>query len=302
VAPVALGITRMGQRYVTGRAVRREDQFMVEFTIPSPTRPDFGEEFRVRNLPDLLRGARARAPVPPQFATETPDGGGLTQEQTARLVRLSERRYGAFERGAISNPKPQLVEHVAQVLQMTFAEREVLYQLALPHPADPVETTPDVRSLQSLVDGMPGVPALVTDLAWNALAWNRKLAEEVQDPAALPEQARNSILWMFSTLAPERIPEVRGEYAQLVGRVRFAYLTDGGRTRALQELVDRLMQIPEAERHWKASALAPDPLYQQRVLTRPATGAGLVRTYSVRFAEDGFRLIVSVPEPDPVTA
>jgi transcriptional regulator with XRE-family HTH domain len=287
----------MGERGLTDRTDPREDHYMTQIPIPPPAEPLPEEEFRVRNLPDLLRRARARAPVPPELAAESADGGGgLTQKQTARLVGLAERRYRDFERGVIGNPKPQLVEHVAQVLGMTQVERDVLYRLALPDPAPPAYPTPDIRILRSMLDSMKPVPALVTDLAWNALAWNRTLAEDVQDPMLLPEQARNSILWMFSGLAPERIPEVRGEYEQLVGRVRFAYLTDGGRTPALQELVDRLVQIPEAAEHWNTGALAPDPLYQRRMLTRPATGAGPVRTYSIRFPEQGVRLIMSVPD------
>ena len=148
-----------------------------------------------------------------------------------------------------------------------------------------------------MLDAMGPNPALVTDIAWNALAWNRSLAEDVADPNELPEEARNSILWMFSQAAPERIPEVRGEYGRLVGRVHWMYLADGGRTSALRELVDRLVQIPAAAEHWNAWALAMDPIYQPRVLDRQTRGTAPVRTYSSQMPEQGLRLIVSVSEP-----
>ena len=122
------------------------------------------------------------------------------------------------------------------------------------------------------------------------------LAEDVADPNELPEEARNSILWMFSRAAPEAIPEVRGEYEMLVGRVRWMYLADGGRTSALRELVERLVQIPAAAEHWNAWALAMDPIFQPRVLARHTRSTTPVRTYSTQMPEQGLRLIVSVSE------
>jgi hypothetical protein len=270
---------------------------MTEMPIPAQTQPLSAEEFRIRHLPEVLRSARARAPVPPEFAEESADSGeaGLTQKQAGQLVDLHERGWREFEHGRLQHPKPQFIEHAARTLGMTEAERIVLHRLY--RPAPPIDfQTGDLSGLQSMLNAMGPIPALVTDSAWNAVAWNRALAEDVADPTELPVEARNSILWMFSGTAPERIPEVQGEYELLVGRVRFAYLTDGGRTRALQELVDRLVQIPAAAEHWNAGALALDPVYQPRVLARRVRGTGPVRTASTRLPEQGLRLIVSVPD------
>jgi transcriptional regulator with XRE-family HTH domain len=291
----------MGERGLTGRDGRGDDPLMTEILTFAETSSLRGEEFRIAHLSDLLRGARARAPVPPELAEESADSGGagLTQKQTARLVGLSERRYREFEHGGLVHPDPRLLDEVARVLGMTAAERDTLYRLAAHWPPPPTycPSSRDVRGLQPTLDEMGPIPALVTDVAWNALAWNRALAEDVADPAEIPEESRNSILWMLSSAAPERIPEVRGEYAMLVGRVRWRYLADGGRTSALHELVERLVQIPAAAKHWDAGVLALDPLYQPRILSHPAHGTGPVRTLSTQLPEQGLRLIVSIPDP-----
>jgi hypothetical protein len=291
----------MGERLVTGSAAPREDPLMAEIPILAHTGPVPGEKFRARHLPELLRRARARAPVPPELAEESVngDGVGLTQKQAAQLVGLHERNWREFERGRVLHPKPEFVEHVARTLAMTAAERVALLRLAAFRPLPPGDLpASDVSGLQPMLDAMGPSPALLTDLAWNALAWNRALAKDVADPVELPQEARNSILWMFSGAAPERVVEVGGEYEMLVGRVRMAYLADGGRTGALHELVERLVQNAQAAVHWNAGVLALDPVYQPRVLTSPVHSPARVRTLSTRLPGQGLRLIVSVPDPE----
>lgn len=291
----------MGERGLTDRARARKDQYMTETLTLAQTASLHGEDFRMYYLSDLLRRARARALVPPQLVGEAEDNGGvgLTQAQAGQVCGLSERGWRNFERGRLLRPDPRFVEHVAHKLGMTHAERDVLYRLAVNQPAPPLATYPssrDVRELQPMLDSMGPTPALVADIAWNLLAWNQALAQDA-DPAALPDEARNSILWMFSPAAAERIPEVRSAYGQLVGRVRSTYLADGGRTPALQELVDRLLRIPEAAEHWNVGALTLDPACESCVHANPAFGSKLVRTISTRLPEQGLRLLVMVPDP-----
>lgn len=255
------------------------------------------ESFRVYYLSDLLRRARARMVVPKQFAADCPSGVGLTQEHTARLLATAERHYRDFERGRVVHPEARFLDQVARVLEMSAAEREALYRLAARRP--PLSAGPscaDIRDLQPMLDAMEHTPALATDIAWNLLAWNRALIENLQDPRALPEEARNTILWMFGPTASLRFPRVRDEFGLLVGRVRSAYLAGGGRSPALQGLVERLVQVPEAEQHWNSGALALEPVHQPRLLDGPALGTGRVRTLSTLLPTQGLRVIQFVPE------
>jgi transcriptional regulator with XRE-family HTH domain len=266
-------------------------------TLEAPTLHD--EEFRVHYLADLLRRARARARIPHQIPLShaEPDIAGLTQEETAVLLCTTGRHYREFERGRILHPDPRFLDQVGRVLELTPAERSVLTHLAARRrPAQPGPPEPDMSGLQSLLDGLGEAPALVTDLAWNVLSWNRSLAENLQDPDLVPDGERNAMLWMFSPTAAARFPGIEDEYRTLVGRVRLAYLASAGRNSALQQLVDSLLLIPQAARHWHTGALALEPVYQPQLLVRRQQGPGQVRTLCTVIPQQRLRLTQFVPD------
>ena len=148
-----------------------------------------------------------------------------------------------------------------------------------------------------MLSALGEAPALISDTAWNMLAWNRALAERVQDPALLPQERRNAMLWMFSPAARARILGVDAEFASLVGQARLTYLAAGGHSSVLQELVDRLLTVPQALRHWNDGALALQPISRPRVLTSSRNATGRVRTLYTVMPDQGLRVTVFAPEP-----
>jgi hypothetical protein len=73
---------------------------------------------------------------------------------------------------------------------MGRAEREVLYHLALGHA--PIQTTPphgDLTGLKPMIDALPGLPAPVTNLVWDALMWNPYVPKWLTDPADVPARS-----------------------------------------------------------------------------------------------------------------
>lgn len=285
-------------------------------TMGAPALRD--EEFRVHYLADLLRRARTRAPIthkpthtvthiptttiPTTCEPAQPGTASLTQEETAALLRMTERRYREFEHGRILHPDPRFLDQVGRVLGMTPAERSVLTLLAARRPPSHADgsatgSEPDLAGIQALLDGLGAAPALVTDLAWNVLAWNRSVAENLQDPGQLPEDQRNAMLWMFSPMASALFPGIEDEYPTLVGRVRLAYLASGGRNSALRQLVEALVAIPQAAEHWNAGVLALDPVYQPQLLVRAHQQPGQVRTLCTVVPQQGLRVIQLVPDP-----
>jgi transcriptional regulator with XRE-family HTH domain len=267
-------------------------------TMEAPALRD--EEFRVHYLADLLRRARARAPITHIAAAYQhcrTDTAGLTQEETAVLLCTTGRHYREFERGRILHPDPRFLDQVGRALAMTPAERSALTHLAARRPpAPPGPLEPDVSGLQALIDGLGEAPALVTDIAWNVLAWNRSLAENIQDPGQAPSGERNAMLWMFSPNAGDRFPGIENEYPTLVGRVRLAYLASAGRNSALQQLVDKLVAIPQAAQYWRDGVLALDPVYQPQMLVRHQT-SGQVRTLCTVIPQRRLRITQFVPDP-----
>jgi transcriptional regulator with XRE-family HTH domain len=257
-----------------------------------------GEDFRRYHLSDLLRRARARTPVPPGLAELSENGSiGLTQQQAARLVGLSERRYREFESGRLPRPEPRFLERVARVLGMREAERYVLYRLAARRPPPQPRPRPaDVSDLQSMLDDLDGIPALVTDFAWNILAWNRALAENLQDPGPLPVDERNSILWRFTPPADQRFPDERENLGALIGRVRATYLTEHGHDPAIQELVERLIEIPQVDDFWQAGPLTLEPRYEPRILMPPGRAPRKVHVLRSVLQHDRLRITQFIPD------
>ena len=180
------------------------------------------EQFRTKELGELLRRCRERHPPPESSADAPRRSAGLTQPDAAVLLGVGERHYRDFERGRLRRPEPAFLDQVAAKLAMSAAEREVLYHLACGHaPVRPVSRA-NLAAMQEWIDGVPGHPALVTDLAWNILLWNRDALAMFGDLAAIPQPERNAILWMFSPAARQRLVHVEQEHPVLVGRVRTA--------------------------------------------------------------------------------
>lgn len=262
-------------------------------TIPAtaPTGRDEIEAFRAQQLGALLRACRARA--------RAVDDGmhrrarGLTQDQTAWLLHMHERTYREFESGRHAHPETVFLEHVAAALAMNPVEREVLFRMAggrsaPPHP----RCQADLADLTATIRGLPDdEPALVTDMAWNVLAWNRAVHTYFEDPTAMDDQDRNTLLWMLSPTAARRYPDVRQEYPAIVGRIHAAYLLNEARSPELRDLARRVQADPTTRPLWDAHVLIPEPGWQIRVLHHPAHGPRPMTTIGIELRQQGLRMI-----------
>jgi transcriptional regulator with XRE-family HTH domain len=290
----------MGERGLTYGASAGNDQQMTEvLTEAQPTALD-PEEFRVLFLGDLLQRARARATVPAELRRESARSPGMTQEQAAQLLTIGERQYREFEHGGLVHPDPRFLDQVAETLAMCPAERDALYRLAAREmPPRALSRPADARALQPTLNALDEVPAMVTDSAWNILAWNRALAEQLHDPGELPVQERNSILWRFGPFGDRRFPGERANLGALVGRVRSAYIAGRGQDQLLQELVERLLAIPEASRFWHSGVLALEPPYETRILLPPGRAPRTVGALRAFLPSEGLRVTEFIPGQDP---
>jgi PAS domain-containing protein len=178
---------------------------------------------------------------------------------------------------------------------MSAAERDALYRLAARRPPPTIHAgAVDASEVRSMLDAL-AMPALVTDVAWDILAWNRAACELLLDPAEFPEDKRNAILLGFgpgSDLFPEDVPKI----GRLVGWVRSAYLAEGGQSPALDGLIERMLKIPTAAEFWAQRALALEPVYETRVLASPGQRPTRVRTVRARLPR-GLRLTQFIPIP-----
>lgn len=257
------------------------------------------EKFRTEELGELLRRCRERRPPPEAHTGAARRRAGLTQQDAAALLGIGERHYRDFERGRLRHPEPTFLDQVAAVLAMSAAEREVLYHLASGRAPVRTVSSANLAAMQEWIDGVPGHPALVTDLAWNMLLWNRDALAMFGDLAAIPTPERNVVLWMFSPAADQRLVQVEQEHPVLVGRVRTAYLCAQGTHPGLNRLAERLLAIPEAAKWWHAADLQAEPVILTRRARRPDGSIVKLRSISTTIPLQDLRLIVFTPVGTP---
>src|SRR5579859_2054434 len=204
-----------------------------------------------RQLRDFLRAARARVD-PADHCLVTPPGRrgrGLQQVDVADLLRVSHRWYNGFERGTLTAGEAML-DKIAELLRLTPAERVHLYLLATGRDPAPASVQPPDGTdavLARLVHQMGdlAIPALVTDIAWNVLAWNRALTTWFPDPASFPPAARNLVLWAFTDDLERYVRDADCFRRTYIGWVHLAHAGRPGDAR-LACLVERLQAIPAA--------------------------------------------------------
>jgi transcriptional regulator with XRE-family HTH domain len=131
---------------------------------------------RANLLGDYLRARRALV-TPEQVGL--PAGAnrrvpGLRREELAMLAGISADYYLRLERGRDKNPSPQVLESLAQVLQLDELEQEYLLGLAAARPRRQRRQKPErvPARLHQLLASVQ-VPAFVEGRAFDVLASNR---------------------------------------------------------------------------------------------------------------------------------
>ncbi|MFJ5229257.1 helix-turn-helix transcriptional regulator [Kitasatospora sp. NPDC088391] len=109
----------------------------------------------------LPRGPRRRTP-------------GLRRQEVAQLAAVSVEWYVRLEQGRVGTPGAAVLDAVAEALRLTPDERRHLHLIARREsPAPPADTTAAPRdSLRRLLDGIPLLPAYLTDHRLDVLAHN----------------------------------------------------------------------------------------------------------------------------------
>ncbi|WP_446038254.1 helix-turn-helix transcriptional regulator [Streptomyces sp. SID1121] len=148
-------------------------------------------------LGDFLRARRAG--LDPR-RTGVPDDGrlrrvpGLRREELAQLAHVSPDYIVRLEQGRTRRVSRPVLDALADALRLAPDERSYLFAVAdvtQAAPArKPIEQRVDPRLLR-LLDGMPGIPALVLGRRQDVLAWNSAAVALLTDFGALPRRERN---------------------------------------------------------------------------------------------------------------
>ncbi|MBG6221843.1 transcriptional regulator with XRE-family HTH domain [Janthinobacterium sp. CAN_S1] len=181
----------------------------------------------------LAQFIRARREAVTPAMAGLPGGGrrrtpGLRREELAQLCDVSPTWLTWLEQGRPVSASAKMLARLAQILQLSTAERAYLFDVADKH--DPSHGTgegegPASAELAAIVAAI-AAPAYILDRAWNAVVWNGAastlFAAWLHGAAAMPNQLRFMFLepgardlivgW------PERAQRLVAEFRADVGR------------------------------------------------------------------------------------
>ncbi|KAB8058342.1 helix-turn-helix domain-containing protein [Janthinobacterium sp. FT14W] len=181
-------------------------------------------------LAEFIRARRealtpAMAGLPGGGRRRTP---GLRREELAQLCDVSPTWLTWLEQGRPVSASAKMLARLAQVLQLSPAERAYLFEVADKH--DPSHGTgegggPAAAELAAIVAAIDA-PAYILDRAWNAVAWNDAAAALFAGWLHAEAAAPNQLRFMFLEPGarelvvgwPERAQRLVAEFRADIGR------------------------------------------------------------------------------------
>lgn len=265
------------------------------------------DEQRRAELAHFLRSRRERL-KPSQFSL--PQGAkqrrtpGLRREELAQLAGISPIWYTKLEQGQPIQVSAQVLESLAQTLQMNSQEREYLYVLAREHLPLPISHhTPTISAdRQSMLDALNPNPALILNERWDVVGWNRSASRVFTDYQTLSAWERNLIWLMFAR--PEqrtRYPDWESLGKRILATFRARSGSGAGEIWWIV-LRDRLMQAsPEFREWWSRHDIGTEG--SQKELYHPLAGLLALQSTTLVLADDpNLRLFLYTPLAQTDTA
>ncbi|WP_242890686.1 helix-turn-helix domain-containing protein [Actinomadura litoris] len=149
-------------------------------------------------LAGFLRSRRER--VGPREAGLAPGGRrqtpGLRRAEVALLAGISVDYYIRLEQGCGPRPSGQVLTALGRALRLSDDESDYLLGFAGRPPPRPSREVPG--NVLRLLERLDAVPAMVINVRYDVLAWNRMLTALIGDLAEAPPERRNTLRWLFS--------------------------------------------------------------------------------------------------------
>lgn len=224
------------------------------------TRPSTASS--ARELGDLLRSRRERL-QPTDVGLPTGSRRrtrGLRREEVALLAAISPTYYAFLEQGRDVTPSRQVLDALANALQLSPAERAHAHQLAHgdppPDPDAPVEVL--APAVTALVGRLDPWPTYVTGRRFDVLGANRAARLLWTDWMAVAPDERNILWWTFTNPAAREVfVEWDKEASAQLARFRAAAARHPDNP-AFTELIQRLHDSsPEVRAWWPRHDIAP---------------------------------------------
>lgn len=234
------------------------------------------KEHRQAELALFLRTRRERLSplqvgLPVAGRRRTP---GLRREELAALAGVGISWYTWLEQGRAITVSAQVLDSLADALQLNAVERTHLFILArgeLPMTALP--PTEEVgETVYQVLDALGTCPAYVVNARWDVVAWNKAACRVFIDFAALLRQDRNLLKLTFTH------PTLRERYVDWEGvaqRILALFRASTGQSAGEEwftELVGELSCIsPEFRAWWPRNDISEAP-HESKELDHPQVG------------------------------
>ncbi|MEV4582569.1 helix-turn-helix transcriptional regulator [Nonomuraea jabiensis] len=172
-------------------------------------------------LGSFLRSRRER--VRPEEAGMAAGGRrqtpGLRREEVALLAGISVDYYIRLEQGRGPQPSAQVLAALSRTLRLSGDEHDYLLRMGGQAPVRTCSAPEIPENALRLLDRLEEFPAVIVNVCWDLLAWNRMLVALIGDPAARPPRERNMLRWLFGG-APALLSDHAGQARQAVADLR----------------------------------------------------------------------------------
>jgi transcriptional regulator with XRE-family HTH domain len=209
-----------------------------------------------RQRAEFLRSCRARIkpsdlglPEPQRRRTE-----GLRREDVAALSGVSVAWYTWLEQGRQMRVSDEVLERICHTFRLSEDERVYLFTLVQQRPPrlqhDHLQEPPPeiVRMIESA-----SCPAVMLNLRWDVLVWNRLNSVLLRDYSTLAAGQRNLLEILFTGPARDADPQdFDTTAARLLAKLRVDY-SKSGKDPQFESLIRRLESLsPVFLRMWRA--------------------------------------------------
>jgi transcriptional regulator with XRE-family HTH domain len=229
---------------------------------------------RANELGEFLRSRRERTdPVAVGFpATGRRRAAGLRREELSSLAGVAISWLAKLEQGRANAVSPDVLDALAQALQLDAAERTHLFALAGLRAEAADAPSPRVTpALRTLLDELEPNPAYLLDRAWNIVAWNQ--AEIDLFPGLRGHDGVPNLVELVFTdpVLADLMVDHDAECVRMVAQLR-AHAVDWPNDPELGDLIERLQDSsPRFAELWSARDVSPF-VTTRRVFDHPVAG------------------------------
>ena len=266
------------------------------------------DEQRRQNLADFLRTRRMRL-TPEQVGLirgERRRTPGLRREEVAQLANVGVSWYTLLEQGRDIHPSREVLQSIADALQLTPAEQQHLFLLAEQQPLVNPHTMDEQVSpaLRRVLDALNPLPAYVIGRRWNYLAWNAAAEEVLLLRKTAPPPYEDNVVWrIFANPAIHQV--YNPKWAQVAQKVLAEFRADSAHfahEEWFKRLIADLQDVSPEFRAWWPRHDVRDRTDAQKDIDHPVVGRLLFEHTTLQVATmPELKIMIYTPLPETGT-